>query len=55
MRPIIFKCNRFIRKTAVSIATDIADVSRWQEFNGYGFLPGIEQARYERGMVIFIQ
>jgi hypothetical protein len=47
MKPITFACRRAIPQPAEAIADDIADMSRWPEFNGYAFLPGIERAEYE--------
>lgn len=47
MRPIIFECTAVIPKPATEICVEIATVSRWQEFKGYGVLPGIASAHYE--------
>jgi hypothetical protein len=35
-----------IGKSANEICSEIADVTRWREFTGYGILPGIESAAY---------
>ena len=48
MRPVQFECTAVIPCTASVIAANIADVTRWREFQGYGFLPGIAQAEYEQ-------
>lgn len=54
MQPITFRCARELPLSAAEICAGIADVGRWGEFRGYGVLPGIASARYERradGMV----
>lgn len=48
MQPIRFECHAQIRATPAEIAAAIADLSRWPEFTGYGPLPGIAKAEYER-------
>lgn len=48
MRPITFACNKIITTSAAEICSGIADVARWSEFKGYGFLPGILHAEYEK-------
>lgn len=47
LRPIIFECSRLIPRPAIEISAEIADTTRWCEFQGYGVLPGIESAEYE--------
>lgn len=47
MHPIIFECTAVIPRAAPDICADIADLSLWPEFKGYGFLPGIASAHYE--------
>ena len=47
MSPICFDCSHPIPKSATEICDEIADVARWSEFNGYGVLPGIEEAIFE--------
>lgn len=47
MKPIIFACSATIPKPPVAICNEIADLSRWSEFPGYGFLPSIEKAVYD--------
>jgi hypothetical protein len=48
MKPITFQCSKAIPRSALEICSEIADVSRWSEFGGYGILPGIENAEYEK-------
>ena len=48
MGPIHFESVKRITRSAHEICDEIADVTRWSEFGGYGVLPGIEQAEYER-------
>ncbi len=47
MRPITFDRSRTITLSAGEICAQIADITRWREFNGYGILPGIASAEYE--------
>jgi hypothetical protein len=47
MKPITFECQTVIPRSADEICAEIADVARWSEFDGYGILPGIENAAYE--------
>ncbi|MEZ4869449.1 MAG: hypothetical protein R3C14_49455 [Caldilineaceae bacterium] len=46
MQPIHFECTKLIPEAATAIAANIADLSRWSEFSGYGVLPGIANAEY---------
>ena len=48
MHPIEFQCIEIIPATASVICDQIADVARWSEFRGYGPLPGIKSARYDK-------
>ncbi len=48
MRPITFTCTQVLARPAAAIAGDIAELSRWSEFKGHGFLPGIQRAVYEQ-------
>lgn len=48
MKPIRFELHARILKSPAEIAAEIADLSRWTEFQGYGPLPGIARAEYER-------
>lgn len=45
--PITFALTHLIPKPAAQICAEVADVTRWREFTGYGILPGIERAVYE--------
>ena len=47
MSPITFSLTKSIPKPAIEIMTEIADLSRWPEFEGYGPMPGIKSAEYE--------
>lgn len=47
MKPISFQCTRLIPASAHAICTEIANVDAWNQFGGYGVLPGIEKAAYE--------
>jgi hypothetical protein len=48
MKPITFTCTLFIPQSAEAICNEIADLSRWEEFDGYGLVPGIETASFEQ-------
>lgn len=48
MRPITFARRAVIPYSASEIAAAIADPSLWSQFKGYGPLPGIESAVYEK-------
>ncbi|MDX2245689.1 MAG: hypothetical protein SF052_02865 [Bacteroidia bacterium] len=48
MPPIRFECKKAIALTAAEIANEIANTDRWSEFQGYGVLPGIRKAEYEK-------
>ena len=48
LRPIVFQCSQIIPRSATETCFEIADTDRWREFRGYGILPGIESAEYER-------
>jgi len=48
MQPIVFECHQFIPASADDIAATIADTEQWKAFGGYGFLPGIASAAYEK-------
>jgi hypothetical protein len=47
MKPITFTCEATLPQKPEEIASQILDLSRWIEFNGYGPLPGIRQAEFE--------
>ncbi len=46
-RPITFACKHTMAVAPTTITAAIADVTRWRDFKGYGFLPGIARAEYE--------
>lgn len=48
MKPIIFQCTQLIPKTGTEICTEMLDLSRWSDFKGYAFLPGIKSAVFEK-------
>lgn len=48
MRPIQFECQQLIPFSGDEVCTTISDMSQWPKFEGYGFLPGIRRAEYER-------
>lgn len=41
MKPITFFCQATLPLTPEEIASQILDLSKWPEFNGYGPLPGM--------------
>lgn len=47
MKPITFSCQATLPQKPEEIASQILDLSRWPEFNGYGPLPGIREAEFE--------
>lgn len=47
MNPLRFSCEATLPQKPEEIASQILDLSRWIEFNGYGPLPGIRQAEFE--------
>ena len=48
MRPIRFACQETLPYPPEQIARQILDLDRWPEFRGYGVLPGIRAAQFER-------
>jgi hypothetical protein len=48
MNPIEFHCSQNISASAAVICAQIADTTRWSEFSGYGILPGVKSATYEK-------
>lgn len=46
MKPIEFEVKKTIRNTALVVSEKTLDVATWNSFNGYGLLPGIENAEY---------
>lgn len=47
MSPIVFECRQSLPHAPLAICENIADLTRWAEFTGYGPLPGIASAAYE--------
>ncbi len=47
MKPIEVKVAGVTRQSSQEICAEFLDTSRWSEFKGYAFLPGIEQAHFE--------
>lgn len=47
MKPITFTCEAMLPLNPEEIASQILDLSKWPEFNGYGPLPGIKLAEFE--------
>lgn len=48
MSVLKFELNKKIPKSAIEICSLIADVTHWSDFSGYGVLPGIERAEYDK-------
>jgi hypothetical protein len=48
LRPVCLSCIVTVRSTPQEIGDVILDLSRWADFTGYGPLPGIKEAIYER-------
>ncbi len=48
MKPVQFACVETLSYPPEQIARQILDLSRWPEFRGYGVLPGIRAAEFER-------
>ena len=48
MSPITFSCEEPLPATPADIARNILDLSRWSEFTGYGVIPGIKSAVFDR-------
>jgi Polyketide cyclase / dehydrase and lipid transport len=48
MSPITFSCEELLSATPADIARNILDLSRWPEFAGYGVIPGIKSAVFDR-------
>lgn len=47
MKPIRFSCREILPQRPEEIASQILDLSKWPEFDGYGVLPGIKHAEFE--------
>ena len=47
MKPITFSCQETLTVTPSEVARQILELSRWPEFRGYAFIPGIKEAKFE--------
>ncbi len=47
MPAIKFSCHKFISVLPEKISSQIADIEKWKDFKGYGFLPGIADAYFD--------
>jgi hypothetical protein len=47
MKPIRLTCRARLRMAAALISSQLLDLEKWREFNGYGPLPGIKSAEFE--------
>ena len=47
MPAIKFSCHKFISQLPEAISSQIADIEKWKEFSGHGFLPGIADAHFD--------
>jgi polyketide cyclase/dehydrase/lipid transport protein len=47
MKPVTFSCDETVSLTPDNIAQKILDVSRWSDFKGYAFIPGVKTAEFE--------
>lgn len=48
MKPIIFEVKKAISSPPEKICEKVLDVANWSDFDGYGILPGIEKAEFEK-------
>ncbi len=48
MKPVTFQCSHLIPRSAAEICSAAADTDLWSSFKGYGILPGIEKASYDK-------
>ncbi|MBL9091860.1 MAG: SRPBCC family protein [Planctomycetaceae bacterium] len=48
MRPLRFTCRAVLQSSATAVAEQILDLGNWTNFRGYGCLPGIRAARFEK-------
>jgi len=48
MSPITFTCRACLPLSPQQVADQILDLTNWPKFNGYGPLPGIRSAEFER-------
>jgi len=48
MEPIIFSCEENLPLAPADIARHMLDLNRWPDFHGYGPIPGIKTATFDR-------
>lgn len=48
LKPVVFTCTAVLPQKATEIAANLLELSNWKDFHGYGFLPGIKSATWER-------
>jgi hypothetical protein len=48
MQPIMFQCSQVLQVSGIEICAQAADLTQWSGFSGYGILPGIARAEYEK-------
>jgi hypothetical protein len=48
MKPIAFACRETIPQKPEAISSQILELANWTDFRGYGPLPGIKSAEFER-------
>ncbi|HMP02789.1 MAG TPA: SRPBCC family protein [Gemmatales bacterium] len=48
MGPIVFVCRRLLPTPATDVANGVLDLERWSDFAGYGPVPGIRAATFEK-------
>jgi len=48
MTPVTFSCEVLLPAAPADIAKQILDLTRWPHFKGYGVIPGIQAASFEK-------
>ncbi len=48
MKPVEFTARKLVPQPAIEVSEGIADVDGWDDYDGYGIVPGIEKAVYEK-------
>lgn len=48
MNPIEFEVEKTIQNSPKEVCKNVLDVETWSSFDGYGLLPGIEKAEFEK-------
>jgi hypothetical protein len=54
MKPISFSCADTLPLAPEEIAGQVLDLANWPDFTGYGVLPGIKSAEFERRTADFV-